>query len=144
MAVTDAPPEAPTRPAAVPVPAPTEPPTGGFAGVLGSGDHKVIGRLYLGFSLLYLLVSLVAGELIAIEKIDGRLTNTILDADTFNQVLTFRSTALVFLFLLPATLGLAMAVVPLQVGSSTIAFPRPRPPRSGPGSWAAACSSPPT
>ena len=124
MAVTDAPPEAPTRPAAVPVPALTEPPTGGFAGVLGSGDHKVIGRLYLGFSLLYLLVSLVAGELIAIEKIDGRLTNTILDADTFNQVLTFRSTALVFLFLLPATLGLAMAVVPLQVGSSTIAFPR--------------------
>ena len=55
MAVTDAPPEAPTRPAAVPVPAPIEPPTGGFAGVLGSGDHKVIGRLYLGFSLLYLL-----------------------------------------------------------------------------------------
>ena len=29
----------------------------GFAGVLGSGDHKVVGRLFIAMSLLFLLVA---------------------------------------------------------------------------------------
>jgi heme/copper-type cytochrome/quinol oxidase subunit 1 len=126
MAVTDAPPEAAPRPAEAPAATATEPPApiGGLAAVLGSGDHKVIGRLYLGFSLLLFLGTLATAILVAIDKVDGTLGDTILDTDTFNQVLTFRSTSLVFLFLLPALLGLAMIVVPLQVGASAIAFPR--------------------
>jgi heme/copper-type cytochrome/quinol oxidase subunit 1 len=125
MAVTDAPPEAAPRPAVAPeATSTTEPPVGGLAAVLGSGDHKVIGRLYIGFSLFFFLATLATGLLVAIDKIDGTLGDTILNADTFNQVLTFRSTSLVFLFLVPATLGLAMVVVPLQVGASAIAFPR--------------------
>src|SRR5215210_3326844 len=117
MAVTDAPPEAASRPAEAPTAAPAEPPTGGLAGIVGSADHKVVGRLYIGFSLAFLLLTLAAAIAVAIDKVNGTLGDTILDVDTFNQVFTFRSTALVFLFLLPATLGLAMSVVPLQVGA---------------------------
>jgi heme/copper-type cytochrome/quinol oxidase subunit 1 len=124
MAVTDAPPEAALPPAEAPVSTPADPAAGGLANVLGSGDHKVIGRLYIGFSLLFLLVTLGAGQLYAIDKVDGTAGNTLLDADTVNQVFTFHSTARVFLFLVPATLGLAMCIVPLQVGASAIAFPR--------------------
>src|SRR3954469_11648863 len=113
MAVTDAPPEAASRPAEAPTAVPAEPPTGGLAGALGSGDHKVVGRMYIGFSLLFLLLTLAAAIAVAVDKVNGKLGDTLLDTDTFNQVFTFRSTSLVFLFLVPATLGLAMCVVPL-------------------------------
>ena len=54
MAVTDAPPVAAPRPAVAPEgTSTTEPPIGGLAAILGSGDHKVVGRLYIGFSLFF-------------------------------------------------------------------------------------------
>jgi len=97
---------------------------GGLAAIIGSGDHKVLGRLYIGFSLLFGLVALAAGLLVSVDRIDGTFGNTILTADSWNQVWTFQSTAIVFLFLVPLLLGVAFTVVPLQVGSDTIAFPR--------------------
>lgn len=96
----------------------------GLAGVLGSSDHKVVGRLYIGAALLLGLASAVTGILGGIDRIDGTLGNTILDSETAPQVATFHTTSATLLFLLPALLGLAMVVVPLQVGARAIAFPR--------------------
>lgn len=96
----------------------------GLAGVLGSSDHKVVGRLYIGASLLFGLASGVAGILGGIDRIDGTLGNTVLDGETAPQVVTFHATSATLLFVIPALLGLAMVVVPLQVGARAIAFPR--------------------
>ncbi|HEV7720448.1 MAG TPA: cbb3-type cytochrome c oxidase subunit I [Iamia sp.] len=96
----------------------------GLAGILGSSDHKVVGRLYIGAALLLGLASGVTGILGGIDRIDGTLGNTILDGETAPQVVTFHATSATLLFILPALLGLAMVVVPLQVGARTIAFPR--------------------
>lgn len=102
----------------------TSAPATGLAGILGSADHKVVGRLYIGAALLFGLASAVAGLLAGIDRIDGELGNTILASDTAPQVLSFHRGSVPLLFTIPALLGLAMVVVPLQVGARAIAFPR--------------------
>lgn len=119
MTATQAPPEAaaPEAPSSAAVPT-------GLAGLLGSTDHKVVGRLYIGAALALGLGSAVTGLLGGIDRVDGTIGNTILDVESAPQVGSFHTTSATLLFLLPALLGLAMVVVPLQVGARAIAFPR--------------------
>jgi heme/copper-type cytochrome/quinol oxidase subunit 1 len=112
-------------PAAAPASEPTTAalaPTG-FAAVLGSGDHKVVGRLWLVASMAHLVLVGVVSVLLSAERADSSVFD-VLGADWVVQAETFRFTAAFFLFALPLTIGLATIVVPLQVGASTIAFPR--------------------
>ncbi len=102
--------------------APPRPATG-FAALIGTGDHKTIGRLWIVTSLLFLLVSGVTGGLLGIERIDTSGLG-VLDTDTVGQVFSLHAVAGTFLFLVPLLLGLAIYVVPLQVGAPAIAFPR--------------------
>lgn len=96
---------------------------GDLGSIVGTGDHKRIGRMFLGGGLVGLLATLVAGLVIDLERISDT-SFEILTADTVLQVVGFQRLGLVLLFALPALLGLALVVVPLQVGASTIAFPR--------------------
>lgn len=120
MATTQTPTELPAEAGAEPLP-PLLPLPSGFAGVLGSGDHKTIGRLYLGFGLLFGLAAYVAGVFADLAKLPDV---GFPPDDTATQFLYFRPVAMVFLFLMAVSLGLAIAIVPLQVGSRTVAFPR--------------------
>ena len=119
MTVTaDAPAAAPASESTAPALAPT-----GLAAILGSGDHKVLGRLWVVASMVHLvLVGLVAAGVSA-ERIDGTSFD-VLGADWVVQAETFRFIGAVFLLVLPLTIGIATVVVPLQVGAPTIAFPR--------------------
>jgi cytochrome c oxidase subunit I len=92
----------------------------GIAAVIGTGDHKTLGRLYIGFSLFFGVAALA---FTALFDINGIKDVEVLDAHAF-RFFTLGQLGLGFLFLLPLFLGLATAVVPLQVGASTIAFPR--------------------
>lgn len=121
MTVTeDAPAAAPatSEPPAASAPAPT-----GLAAILGSGDHKVVGRLWIVASLLHLLLAGLAALAVAVEKIDLSGVDVV-DADWLGPLYAYRSIAGAFLFLLPLAIGVATAIVPLQVGAATIAFPR--------------------
>jgi heme/copper-type cytochrome/quinol oxidase subunit 1 len=120
MTVTEAP-RAAALEAAV-APSPSAPPTG-LAAVVGSGDPRTIGKLFVGTSVLFLLASGVAGALVGIESFDTA-SSDLLGAETTLRMLTLHSTAALFLGVLPLMVGLATAVVPLQVGASTLAFPR--------------------
>ena len=125
MTVTETPPEtssdAPTEEAA----APLEPPehVGGLAGLLGSSDHKTVGRLWIGFSLLFLLVSLTTAVLVGFERFDLAELE-VLGSSSYFQVWTLYRVAAVFLVGMPLFIGIATYVVPLQVGARSIAFPR--------------------
>lgn len=119
MTVTEAP-RATAEAAAAP--SPSAPPTG-LAAVVGSGDPRTIGKLFVGTSLLFLIVAAVAGALVGIEQYDVA-GSEIFAADTAVRVFTLHTTAALFLGVLPLLVGLATAVVPLQVGASTVAFPR--------------------
>lgn len=108
---TDAPALAPPRPAP------------GFAALISTGDHRKIGRLFIGTSFLFLLASGVAGALLGAEKIDTS-DISVLNTDSVAEIFSLHAVAGVFLFLVPLLLGLAIAVIPAQIGSPTVAFPR--------------------
>ena len=65
-----------TESAPAPAPATSEPPAAttpaptGLAAILGSGDHKVVGRLWIVASLFHLLLAGLAALAVAAEKID--------------------------------------------------------------------------
>ncbi|MCB0964878.1 MAG: cbb3-type cytochrome c oxidase subunit I [Acidimicrobiales bacterium] len=122
MAVTETPPETTDAASETGGPAPRPQPTG-LAAVLGTGDHKVIGRIYIVASLLFGALIIGLGEALAIESIEPE-TNDIFPSDTVFQAFTLQRLGGIFLLALPLVIGVAMVVVPLQVGSRTIAFPR--------------------
>lgn len=120
MTVTEDAPAAVSAPAEPMAPAPSAP---GLAGILGTGDHRVVGRLWAVAAIVHALLAGIAAVLVAAEKIDLS-TVDVIGNDWFGQVFAYRSIAGGFLVLLPLTIGVATAIVPLQLGASTIAFPR--------------------
>lgn len=110
-------PPGPTSGAATPAPT-------GLAAIVGTGDHKVVGRLFIATAFLFVLASGVCGELLSIDRVDKVAGNTILTQDNVFQVFTLHAVSGTFLFLLPLLIGVALVVVPLQVGAKTVAFPR--------------------
>ncbi|MBK5221709.1 MAG: cbb3-type cytochrome c oxidase subunit I [Acidimicrobiia bacterium] len=96
---------------------------GELGSVLGTGDHARIGRMFLGGSFIGLVAALVVGLLLDIERSSADSVS-LLDNDMLLQMVSAHRMGLVLLFALPALLGLAFLVVPLQVGASTVAFGR--------------------
>jgi heme/copper-type cytochrome/quinol oxidase subunit 1 len=90
------------------------------ADVFGSGDHKTLGRLWIGFALLFGLVSWGLQALVSVTAV----ADDLIPAEHLAQVFSGDRIGLVLLFALPLFVGLATCVVPLQVGASTVAFPR--------------------
>lgn len=78
-------------------------------------DHKTIGKLFLVASVTFAVVGGALGLLMRAQ---------VPDAGSYRQLFTLHGVVMIFLFLLPAWLGLASAVVPLQVGARRVAFPR--------------------
>jgi heme/copper-type cytochrome/quinol oxidase subunit 1 len=95
----------------------------GLAAVLGTGDHKSIGRLWIGASAILLLLTVVVGVLLSIERVTVDELE-VLGNDHVLQFFSLYRVGLTFLVVLPLFIGLATVIVPLQVGASTIAFPR--------------------
>ena len=100
------------------------PPTG-LARILSTGDHTTIGQMYVVFSLLLSGLALVLGILIGIEQadIDGGF-GIFNNANEVFQVFGLYRTTLILCGLVPLFLGLATAVIPRQIGASSVAFPR--------------------
>ena len=89
---------------------------------LTTTDHKRIGRLYLGAGGLGLLGGMVVAVLLAAERIST--TSTLLDEGSLTQLFALERFALTYLALAPLIVGLGLAVVPLQLGARSLAFPR--------------------
>jgi heme/copper-type cytochrome/quinol oxidase subunit 1 len=118
MTITESPAAAPASTVLV-----SEQPAG-LHSIVTTGDHKVLGRLYIGFSFLFFLGAIALGLLNALEKADTASLNVFSDATTYFQSYWMYRLGLVFLVVLPLFIGLATAIVPLQVGSPSIVFPR--------------------
>jgi heme/copper-type cytochrome/quinol oxidase subunit 1 len=82
----------------------------------------MVGQLFVGTSLTFLLVSGVVGALVGFERID--LAGNDVFGDDLLRAYSLHTIVGLFLVVLPLLLGLATAIVPLQVGAATIAFPR--------------------
>jgi heme/copper-type cytochrome/quinol oxidase subunit 1 len=89
---------------------------------LTSSDHKKIGRMFIGAGLMGLLATIVVNILVAFERVDGEAAA--LDIDSWQQLLSSQRVGLIFGVALPLTAGLSIAVMPLQLGARSLAFPR--------------------
>ena len=88
-----------------------------------SSDHKRIGRLYVGWSLLFAVSVTVIGALLGLERMrpDGL---QVVHGDAVLQIVSFYRYALVLAVLAPLFVGIAVCVVPMQIGARAIALPR--------------------
>ena len=87
--------------------------------LLGTGDHRTIGRSFITLSLV---TSLVSAAGLALAGIDGLSDDGLINAPA--SLWTSSLVGLVLLGALPLLLGLAINIVPQQVGSPAVAFPR--------------------
>ncbi|MPY92279.1 MAG: hypothetical protein GEV08_04180 [Acidimicrobiia bacterium] len=120
----------PTEREVAPAAAPTDveslqppPPEPGLERILATSDHKVVGRAYLLTALPLAAAALVLQGIIGLEGADSSAFDLV-DGNDWMQVFTMANFGLVLFGLLPALLGLAVYVVPLQVGAPSVAFPR--------------------
>jgi cytochrome c oxidase subunit 1 len=85
-------------------------------------DHKVIGVQYLVTTFVFFLI----GGLMA-EAIRGQLMrpgNTLVPASIYNELFSLHGTIMIFLWVIPAFVGIANFIVPLQMGANDMAFPK--------------------
>jgi len=101
---------------------PVHPPLDPVTRIIAGGDHKTTGRLYLGFSLVFALLGLLATVAYQAPAANEAWETSFKDAAF--QFLTLGRLLLVFGFVIPLFIGLGTLLVPLQVGSTTLAYPR--------------------
>ncbi|MGI5337117.1 cytochrome c oxidase subunit I [Streptomyces sp. CA-181903] len=89
---------------------------------LTTTDHKKIGSLYLITSFGFFLAAGLLALLMRAEL--ARPGLQILSNEQYNEAFTAHGTIMLLLFATPAFAGFANAIMPLQIGSPDVAFPR--------------------
>ena len=85
-------------------------------------DHKRIGILYGVTAFGFFLVGGLEALLIRWQL--ARPDNSVVSAETFNQLFTMHGTTMVFLAIMPLSAAFFNYIVPLQIGARDVAFPR--------------------
>src|SRR5688572_11415206 len=89
---------------------------------LTTTDHKVIGYLYLITSFVFFLLAGLMAMVIRAEL--GEPGTQLVSNEQFNQMFTIHGTVMLLLFATPLFVGFANVIMPLQIGSPDVAFPR--------------------
>jgi cytochrome c oxidase subunit 1 len=90
--------------------------------VLSTTDHKTIGLMYIVTSFVFFMIAglmalLMRGEL-------ARPGLQFLSNEQYNQLFTMHGTIMLLLYATPVVFGFANFILPLQIGSPDVAFPR--------------------
>ncbi|GAA4721768.1 cytochrome c oxidase subunit I [Nocardioides conyzicola] len=93
-----------------------------LATILTTTDHKLIGKLYLGTSFAWFLVGGLMAMLIRSELAYPGMQ--IVNDELYNQLFTMHGTIMLLLFATPLFFGFGNVIMPLQIGSPDVAFPR--------------------
>jgi heme/copper-type cytochrome/quinol oxidase subunit 1 len=93
-------------------------------GLLGSADHKTIGRLWIGAGLVFLVAGLAVTAVIGVEATDLGQHTIVAGGSQFTQVWSLGRDLLLFGGLVPLLVGLGLHLVPLQIGAPAVAFAR--------------------
>jgi cytochrome c oxidase subunit 1 len=94
--------------------------------VLTTTDHKLIGHLYLTTSFVFFLVAGAMAMIMRAElaKPGMQVLGEEKGEEIFNQLFTMHGTIMLLLFATPLFVGFANVIMPLQIGSPDVAFPR--------------------
>jgi cytochrome c oxidase subunit I len=85
-------------------------------------DHKRIGIMYIVSAFIFFLIGGVLALLMRLQL--AQPNGKILDNATYDQVFTMHGTTMIFLVVMPLSVGLANYVVPLMIGARDMAFPK--------------------
>ncbi len=96
--------------------------TTGLVSWLTTVDHKRIGFLYGVCALFFFLVGGFEALLIRLQLIVPN--NTLLSANTYNEMFTMHATTMIFLAVMPLSAAFFNYMMPLQIGARDVAFPR--------------------
>lgn len=96
--------------------------SGGIHGWLFTVDHKRLGILYIASGLVFFVVAGIMAALIRLQLMWPRAD--IIEPQMFNRLFTMHGTSMVFLVGMPIISGMANYLVPLQIGTRDMAFPR--------------------
>ena len=97
-------------------------PPQGIARWLFTTNHKDIGTMYLVFSLVMFLIGGSMALVIRAELFEPGMQ--LVDPGFFNTMTTVHALIMVFGAVMPATVGLANWMIPLQIGAPDMALPR--------------------
>ena len=89
-----------------------------------TSDHKRIGRLFIGLSLTFLMGVVGLGAVLGLDRVQADDSDTVLSINSLGQLFSLFRVGLVFMAIVPLALGIAIAVVPLQLGARSLSFPR--------------------
>ncbi|MDA3022769.1 MAG: cytochrome c oxidase subunit I [Actinomycetota bacterium] len=89
---------------------------------LTSTDHKVIGYMYLMLATFWFFAAGAMALAIRAELAIPGLQ--FISLEQYNQLFTMHGTIMLFLFATPLFVGYANVIMPLQIGSPDVAFPR--------------------
>ena len=93
-----------------------------LAGWLSSTDHKVIGHMYLITSFVFFCCAGIMALLIRVQLM-GPNQHFVSDQQ-YNELFTMHGAIMLLLFATPLFIGFANELLPLQIGSPDVAFPR--------------------
>jgi len=85
-------------------------------------DHKTIGMMYLVTSFAFFLAGGLMALLMRAEL--ARPGLQFLSNEQYNQLFTMHGTIMLLLYATPVVFGFANYILPLQIGSPDVAFPR--------------------
>jgi cytochrome c oxidase subunit 1 len=85
-------------------------------------DHKRIGIMYLVLTFVFFLLGGTEALLMRLQL--SQANNTLLDPQTYNQLLTMHGTTMVFLFVVPVMAGFGNYFLPLMIGARDMAYPK--------------------
>ena len=99
--------------------------TSGMTAPLATTDETVVGRLFVGTALLMALGAAVIGVLLNVARADiASSTELFSGINTEFRLWTLHRISLLLLVVMPLLLGIAMMLVPAQIGARALAFPR--------------------
>ncbi|GAA0630134.1 cytochrome c oxidase subunit I [Sporichthya brevicatena] len=85
-------------------------------------DHKKIGVLYVLTSFTFFILGGIMALVMRAEL--ARPGNQVVSNEHFNQLFTMHGTVMLLMFATPLFVGFANLIMPLQIGSPDVAFPR--------------------
>jgi cytochrome c oxidase subunit 1 len=95
---------------------------GPWTRIFTTTNHKDIGSMYLWFSLLMFFVGGAMALLIRAELFQPGLQ--VVQPEVFNSLTTVHALVMIFGAVMPAFVGFANWLIPLQIGAADMAFPR--------------------
>ncbi|MHB1122815.1 MAG: cytochrome c oxidase subunit I [Ramlibacter sp.] len=94
----------------------------GFLGWFCAVNHNTIARRFIVTTLVFFALG---GLLAAAMRMQlSRPENKLMGPDLYNQVFTMHGTTMMFLFAVPVMQAVASYLIPLMIGSRSVAFPR--------------------